>query len=206
MSYYIEKHVPDLSGLTTGWVGHFTKALMTGTRGSYQYHALYHNFIRLVEASIQAYSAARLLTFEYWDSHDSVHISAYSSASSYLEICLTNVDRSMRHMDAILKSPESRDLNQLLPANLTFMDVEPRKRVRLIRNLIHHLEEKIVQGKLVPAKTFFLPVVNGPEIIRGSDTFKQLDRIEVGRVELLFVELASWLQEMAHCAKLMAEA
>lgn len=203
MGYYIEQQIPDLSTLNRRWVGHFIKAMMSDGNETYQYQALKANYIRLTDSAIQMYGVARNLTFEYWDLHDGVHISAYSTASSYFESCLTNVHRASQHMHSLLSGPNSGELKKVLPAALTFTSNEFKKKISVLRNTVQHLEQKIVAGDPIPERTFFMPVASGPEIRRGNDTFKQLDRIEIGTKHLAFSDLASWLREMAWCAEIL---
>lgn len=66
------------------------------------------------------------------------------------------------------------------------------------------MEERILKSKTVPEKTFFYPVAFGPEIKKGDDTFKQIDRIVIGTEEPKFADLADWLRDMAQCAEAMS--
>jgi hypothetical protein len=80
-------------------------------------------------------------------------------------------------------------------------------RFRLMRHEVHHLEELVMDGRLQEGQSFALKP-DGPEIphpTKANQTIKTVDRLTIGTREVSFVELATWLREMARVAEKIAE-
>ena len=76
-----------------------------------------------------------------------------------------------------------------------------------MRHEIHHLEEMVMDGRLQEGQPFALRP-DGPESahpIEANQTIKTVDRLIIATREISFVELATWLKEMARVAERIAE-
>jgi hypothetical protein len=205
MGYHIDlTNFLDLSGVERKFVSHFTKAMMTGGLGSYPEAAIKTNFIRLVDSAIDEYEEARRLTSIYWAPSNVVRIGSWTVSSSHFETCLTNAHRAIGHMEALLQAGAASDVANAIKSPPLFMEPTVIKKMNLIRNQIQHVEENVLRGKIIRPGTNFFPVADGPDQDRGTETFKVIDRIKIGTIDLMFSDLCPWLRDMARCAGIIA--
>jgi hypothetical protein len=76
-----------------------------------------------------------------------------------------------------------------------------------MRHEIHHLEEMVMDGRLQEGQSFALRP-DGLESAHPTEvnqTIKTVDRLIIGTREISFVELATWLKEMARVAERIAD-
>lgn len=199
--------MPELTEFPNDFPGHWMNILFTKTRpDTYQIHALTTTYVRLVEAAMEDYRLARGLVDEVWVHRDpsSIPIGAHNRASAYLEACLTNMHRAVRCMNKIRNRPDvPSDLKSLIPQRVRFTEPLIADRIRDVRDAVHHLEEKVLKGR-VPEQTPFMVQAVGPETpVREEpgQTLKTIDRLQIGSHEIKFLELYAWLLEMGECAE-----
>ncbi len=173
---------------------------------SYQVNALASTYVRLVEAALVEYRMGQPRLQEFWDTHDSVKLSAMHRAiSPHFETCLTDMHRAIACFIRLRRHKELPDsLKAILSADKPgFIADRVSDRLREVRNATHHLEERVIKGEIEGGEAFVLSA-DGPETPHASEpnqTVKTIDRLKIGSSELLFSELASWLVEMGRFAE-----
>jgi len=78
----------------------------------------------------------------------------------------------------------------------------------MMRNEILHLEESVLNGKVLEGQSFALRP-DGSEIPHPSEanqTIKTIDRLVIGSHEIKFRDLVIWLTEMMHVVARIVEA
>ncbi len=76
-----------------------------------------------------------------------------------------------------------------------------------MRDAVHHLEEKVVNGKVTEGQSIALRPV-GQEVAHFTEpgqTVKTFDRLEIGPHQLLFSDIVFWLSEMSTVAAKIAQ-
>jgi hypothetical protein len=194
--------IPDLSELKTFYGEHYLNITFLGNRvGNFQVASLISAFVRLTEASIHQYQSGRAHVETFWNTHQSIAMSAILLGSSYFESCLVSVHRGIEHMNKIRNRADvPDDLKALLPRRLRFIEADAAARIKEFRDTIQHLDEKVLNGE-VPEGTYAAVMATGPITPTGDgNELKRIDRLSIGTKELEFSHLAEWLREMSECA------
>ena len=87
-----------------------------------------------------------------------------------------------------------------------FVAAAASDQIRDMRNAIHHLEERVMDGSIEAQETFTLKP-DGPETPHATEpgqTDKTIDRLIIGKQEIMFANLAAWLAEMGRFADKLA--
>lgn len=70
--------------------------------------------------------------------------------------------------------------------------------IRALRDTIHHMDEKLYKGQIAEGESYSVrpdgPEVNHP--IEPNQTIKTINRLVVGKSQVLFRDLATWIKEM----------
>ena len=98
------------------------------------------------------------------------------------------------------------DLKSLFPQKPHFTTDAVAGKVRGVRDAIQHMDERVVSGD-IPKWTPFALMATGPETLVPESTqiLKVIDRLRIGKNELLFFDLVAWLIEMGDCAELISK-
>lgn len=203
---YVTIDVPEISDYPKGFPSFWLKTVFVGAVSqNYQVNALVNTYIRITEAALVEYRLGGQKLREFWDDHTSFNIGAISRSVSHFESCLfgvyraTNCFRRLRNRN----DPISRMLNA---EKATFATDAKFEQLREFRNEITHVEELIMNGQLKEGEPVGLSPT-GPEVAHpteASQTNKTVDRLVIGSREVLFIDLAMSLREMAGFAEKIA--
>ncbi len=206
---YVHIEASEIDEYAAGFPQYWLKTIFIQTISTrYQINALASTYVRLVEAAITEYNLGIVKLREFWNTHTSLNLGAMHRSTSHFEGCLSNMYRATncfrklrRHRD---QDPLSVALNADKPSFATDAIAD---RFRLMRHEVHHLEELVMDGRLQEGQSFALKP-DGPEIphpTEANQTIKTVDRLTIGTRKVSFVELATWLREMARVAEKIAE-
>ncbi|MBX9657613.1 MAG: hypothetical protein K2X00_03535 [Nitrospiraceae bacterium] len=207
---YLLIDIPELDELPKSFPQYWLKIMFIGTISkSFQVNSLTSTYLRLVEAAIAEYRLGHTKLKEFWDTHDTIYLSAMHRSVSHFESCLSDMHRAINCFTRLRRHrelPESlrRVLNKQKPH---FIASQVSDQLRLFRNDIHHLDKLLNDGRLKPGQPISL-MPDGPEVPHPSEqnqTNKTIDRLIIAQRELKFVDLAKWLAEMAVFAGKIAE-
>ena len=128
---------------------------------------------------------------------------------AHFESCLSDMHRAINCFTRLRRHKDLPDrlrlvLNEERPR---FVAGQISDQLRSIRNKIHHLEKLVMDGRLEEGQSFTL-TPDGPETphpTESNQTIKTIDRLIIAQRELLFINLATWLAEMAHFAEKIAK-
>jgi hypothetical protein len=206
---YVEFNLPTVPKPCTAVSNYWLRYFFVGSLSqNHQINALANTYMRLVEAAIIEYGLGSGALREVWDDHTSIGLGPMHRAISHFESCLTDMHRAinayrrLRRHKAI--DPFSRYLADPKPAFATDGIAGP---VRQMRDEIHHLEEKVVDGRISEGQ-FIALKPDGPEVPHPTEqgqTVKTFDRLVIGSRELTFSSIATVLQEMSAVAARIAQ-
>lgn len=164
--------------------------------------------MRLVEAAIVEYRLGSEALVRGWSDHNSLGLRAMHQSISHFESCISDMHRAIAAYRR-LRNHRDRD-----PLSVYLADVKPAFisdsiafRVRDMRDAIHHLEEKVVNGEITQGQPIALKP-DGEEIPHPSEvgqTTKTFDRLVIGPHVLKFADIAVWLMEMSSVAARIAQ-
>lgn len=150
-------------------------------------YALIVNFIRLVDLSIIEYQSGRELLFKFWNTHDSIAISAINLAAGHFEACISNVKRSINYLKSIRSYPPlSMQVKNFLPRSLHILKSETERKISSLRHTIQHLEKQIQSGCITEGQAIYLKP--------GQNS------LDLCGLSITYVELAFWLTELHECS------
>lgn len=203
----VQLELPDLPEFPHGFPRHWMNVIFTGNRpDTYQIYAITTTYVRLVEAAFAEYRQGRSLVHATWNRRDpsTIPIGAHNLACASFKSCLTNMHRAVRCMLKIRGRPDvPQALKDLLPVRPRFVEARVADRIRDVRDAIQHLEGQVLDGT-IPEKTPFMLGAVGPETSipeEPGQTLKTIDRLQIGKFEITFLELCTWLKEMGQCAE-----
>ncbi len=201
----IELGLPDLAEFPKGFPDYWLNITFTNNQPiPYKVRAIITTYVRLVEAAIIEYRQARSLMHSVWNDSLSTRLGDHHRAAANFEACITNMHRAVRFMIQIRHRTDiPTELKKRIPQKPQFTEYRISNRIRNVRDAIHHLDEKIIEGSLSDNAPFALQAT-GPETPipeEPGQTLKSIDRLKIGRLEIKFVELHKWLVEMGHCAE-----
>ncbi|MDD5324653.1 MAG: hypothetical protein PHR71_04985 [Polaromonas sp.] len=102
--------------------------------------------------------------------------------------------RLRRHKD--LPASQQQALNEERPR---FVAATVADQIRDMRNAIHHLNKRVMDGSIQAQETFNLKPdgLETPHATEANQTDKTIDRLTIGKQEIMFADLAAWLQRWA---------
>lgn len=205
----IEFELPDIQVPTQAISEYWLRYAFVGSPSqSSQVNALANTYMRLCEAAIVEYRLGSIALREVWADPASLGLRTLHRSVSHFESCITDVHRAIAAYRR-LRNHRARD-----PLSLHLADVKPAfisdqisYQVRAIRDAVHHLEEKVVNGDVAEGQPIALKP-DGHELPHPSatgQTIKTYDRLAIGPHILKFSELAELLAEMSYVASKVAE-
>lgn len=202
---YIEFDTPDISEFSSGFPGYWLKSIFIQSPSEkYQVNALTSTYIRLVEAALFEYSSGISKLKEFYGTNSSINISALHRSVSHFEACISNMHRAINCFRRLRRDRDKDPLAMHLNAEKSNFAAEAvAKKLRDMRNEIHHLDEMVLDGRVSNGQPFALGA-SGRETAHPSEpnqTIKTIDRICIGSKEIKFQELHTWLTEMAGFAQ-----
>ncbi len=204
---YVTIAIPEIDEYQDGFPAFWRNLYFVGSISqNFEVNALVLSYVRLVEAALIEYRLGASKFKEYWDIR-SIGLDAVFRSVAHFESCLSSMDRAIKCYQRLRRhkggDPVVLLLNHSVPS---FFREKIAKRIRDIRNEIHHLDEHLIQGTFREGQWLALRPY-GPEAPHPSEdgqTVKTFDRLAIAGRELLFVDLASWLREMSDTANIMA--
>jgi hypothetical protein len=205
---YMSIEVPEIAEYAKGFPAFWVKTLFVGTVSqNFQVNALASTYVRLVEAALVEYRLGSSKLKEFWDTHESLNLSAMHRCIAHFESCLSDMLRAINCYRRLRRNKDQDPLSLALNAErATFAADAVADQVRNMRNEIHHLDEKLIEGRLQEGQWIALRP-DGPERphpTEAQQTIKSIDRLAIAGRELLFSDLATWLKEMGYVADKIA--
>ena len=186
----LKYNIPDLSGLKPFSVTFMMYHVFAGggPKG-HEAYGLLMNFVRLVDLTIREYENGRMALNQFVATDDFSSLGFFFRASAHFEVCISTLKRSMNHLIRMRRERKiSQPLKDLLPKTLRGRKVERvRDDVRVLRDAIQHLEERILKGETPTGKPIALMPCE--------------DCVELGGYRILYSDLAKWLRELHGCAR-----
>lgn len=185
-----------------------TNTFGPGVSGDYQVRALATTFVRLVESAVRRYRQGVAGTQEYWGTHDKIAFGAIQEATSHFESCVSDMHRAINCFTRLRRHQRLGALAAINNRRPVFVSDQVHDQLRNARNEIHHMERMVMDGEVSEGQSISIRA-DGPEVIHPSEdgqTIKTIDRLAVGRYEILFSDVAEWLAEMAEFCELMTSA
>ena len=206
---YIEFDIPEIAEYPSGFPSYWLKSLFIQSPSNrYQINALTSTFVRLVEAALIEYHAGATKLREFWSTHQSLNLGAMHRSVSHFETCLSNMYRATNCFRRLRRDRQQDPLSQALNIEKVYFASDAvADKFRTIRNEIHHLEEMVMDGRIIDGQPFALKP-DGPEVPHPAEfnqTIKTIDRLVIGTREIKFRELTTLLEEMAGVAVRIAE-
>jgi len=206
---HISIEVPEISEYSQGFPRHWLRGFfIRSVSSNYQVNALASAYVRLVEAGLVEYRLGGSKLREFWGTHDSINLGAMHRSIAHFESCLLDMHRAVNFYRRLRRHRAKDPLSLALNAERCRFATDPvATQLRLMRDEIHHLDEVLMDGKLKEGHPLALRP-DGPERPHPSEsnqTIKSIDRLAIGRRELLFADLAAWLREMGRYAQKIAD-
>lgn len=142
---------------------------------------LWINYVRIVDQAIYEYHLAREKMEEHINTDNNV-FSPLLRCSTHLENCIACIRKAIRFARAIRKNQAA----PYIPRMDLLSDSGSRKIMRT-RNILEHLEEKLINGELNDEGTIMVA--------------PQEKHLIVGTTAISYDELSSWLNDLFHLAE-----
>jgi hypothetical protein len=203
----VEIAIPELTQYPNGFPSHWMNIIFLGNRpDDYKSHAIITTYVRLVEGAYVHYRNARQLVQAVWNNHGAIAIGSHNLSSIYFEDCINSMHRAVLCMKGIRHNREVPEgLRSMFPDTPHFTKDAIANRIRGIRDVIQHMDARVLKGQIPEGTTFMLtatgPETPVPESNQPNQTLKRIDRLAIGDAEVLFTELVAWLREMGKCAE-----
>jgi hypothetical protein len=127
---------------------------------------------------------------------------------SHFESCISDMLRATNCYEKLRRNKDQDPLALALNVDKpSFTTKAIADRFRQMRNEIYHLEEMVMDGRLLEGQPFALKP-DGPETPHPTETdqtIKTVDRLVIGAREVLFAEVVASLKEMARVAEKIAK-
>ncbi len=202
----IKIDVPQLSQKGAYFPRHWMNVTLLDNRpDDYRVHAIVSTYVRLVEASFAQYELGRIHLNVFWNTHNGIAMADYNLSGSHFESCINSMHRAILCAKKIRGSKHvPGDIKALITQKPAFLANKVAFRLRKIRDMIQHMDEMVLKGKIEMGTSFSLRT-DGPEIpIEDHDqpnqTLKTIDRLTLGDQTILMSELTLWLNEMRQVA------
>lgn len=142
---------------------------------------LWVNYVRIVDQTIYEYHLARECMEEFVTTDNSV-LSPLFRCSTHLENCIISIRKAINFARSIRR-------NQDLPhiPKMALLSDSGSKSIVDTRNMLEHLEEKLVKGELEEKSTIMLA--------------PQEKYLSVGSIVITYEQLPSWLTELFKLAE-----
>ena len=204
--------VPELLEFPNAFFGtYWVKTVFLGSvSSSYPVNALASTYVRLVQTAITEYRHAGTDLRRFWGTHDAIALGSMQQAIGHYETCLTSMHRAIccfvrlrRHIDVPIALRNNLNLEK--PG---FIANNVSDQLREIRNAIHHVEDRLLNGSILPGTHFSLQP-DGPvtpiEDDQPNQTLKTIDRLVIGDIEISLRSICDWLVEMGHYAEKISD-
>lgn len=207
---YIEFDLPDVPLKPDAFARYWLSSIFINPASTrYEINALASTYIRLVSAGLVEYEEGSKRLRDFWATHTSFNLGAMHRSISHFESCIFNLNRATNCFRR-LRGDRLHDsvAVALRQQKFCFSQDEIADRIREMRNEIIHLENSVLDGQIAQGHSFTLRP-DGPEVPHPTEenqTLKTIDRLVIGAHEILFRELAQWLQEMADAVARITEA
>lgn len=167
------------------------------------------HFIRLTDSALQEYrrGSERLLEFIARRSDD--FMVSFTRSASHFEHCVTSLHRAILHLQMLLKESKDSAVASFLKEHAppVASDANVIAKLKKFRHFIHHVDERLLHGEIQDGEWVALRP-NGPELPdpeREGHLIRIFDRLSINNQDILFRDLAKWLQEMATTAQALAD-
>lgn len=205
---YTSIEIPEIEDYPKGFPNFWINLIFVGSVSkSFKVNALAYSYVRLVEAALVEYRLGTSKLNEFWSTHDSFDMVAMHRSIAHFESCLSNMHRAINFYKRLRRNKEQDQLSLMLTSNRTTFATEAvAKKIRDVRNEIHHLDEHLINDNWQEGQWIALRP-DGPErphLTEKNQTIKSFDRLVIANDEILFSDLANWLNELAHVANNIA--
>ena len=206
---YVSIEIPEISEFPEGFPAFWVTSLFVQSLSEdFKVNALVSSYIRLVESALREYRYSSNELKSFWEPSMSLNLRAMHKAITHFETCITNMHRARNCYKKIRKNQElPTELKKLLSNERpTFINDNISRRLADVRNQIHHQEEHVLKGE-IPEGTQFLLSPYGEETPvddEPNQTLKKFDRLKIGNLEILFLELSQWLTEIGRLAEIIS--
>lgn len=161
-------------------------------------------YMRLTEAALTEYRLGKEKVEEFWTTHSHFNFGAALRATTHFECCLADMKLGIRVFTVLRKDKAlpCRMRTYLSQHKPKFVKDAENKTLLEMRDEIHHVEEHVIRGKIIPDQYIAL-LPTGPETDHPTEpgqAVKTIDRLVIGGYELLFSDLAALLKEMVEFA------
>jgi hypothetical protein len=198
--------VPEIPDYPKGFPNYWLRSFLIGPISTnLLVNALAGTYVRLVEAALVEYRLGASNLQESWNTGG---LNAIQRCVAHFESCLLDMHRAVNFYRRLRRHRGRDPLTLALNAEKPRFarEIEARK-LRHMRDEIHHLDEILVNGKLKPGQPIALRP-DGLERVHPTElnqTIKSIDRLIIGRRVLLFADLAALLREMGHYAEKISD-
>lgn len=206
---YVEFDIPDVIQHAGSFQSYWPKSIFIQSPSNrYQITAVTSTYVRLVEAALVEYQLGATRLKEFYGTHSSGNLWALRTSMYHFETCISSMNRATNCFRRLRNDRWQDPLAQMLRADkANFATEQGNQRFLAIRNAIHHLEEMVMDGRIVAGQPFALSA-DGQEVQHPTEpnqTIKTIDKLVLGSHEIRFSEIATCLIEMAAFAKKMAD-
>jgi len=205
----VEMKIPALTRFSNGFPTFWLSQLFSGHHSTnFQERAVIATYMRLVEGWCVYYEYGRRHAEGIWREGIGIPMGGINLTATYFESCITSMHRAVLCMRRIRGGVGREELVRVFRTKLDFVNDKVANRLRDMRDSIQHTDGQILDGA-IPENTPFALTVTGPEVPvadpkQRGQTLKTIDRLVLGDNELLFAELATWLNEMGECAEIIS--
>lgn len=208
----IELQIAPLTRHADGFPGYWTKTtFISRPFETYEGHAILSNFVRLVDGVGRSYRNAKALTEIVYAPNSGWRSSESHAAVLQFDCCIIWMHRAICcwRRARVLPNPPKK-IAAVLMVKRAFSSGKNADLIRAMRDSLTHIESKVINGR-VPTNTPYCPFATGPEIPAPTEknfqqTKKIIDRLVVGKDEILFTQLVALIEEMGDCAASIADA
>lgn len=197
----VEFNIPELddSGIRSGRI--LQRIFRAEGPKNYQDNAVLENLVRLTHHAAVEYNLGREGTHKYWNpSGATLHMGAIHRATTHFETCVTNVHRAIRFLQVIRQNeqilPNARGN---LPIALGIYGEDLQTKIRNFRHAIQHQEERLLKGNIAEGE-IFMTLPTGDEVTVENQSVLTVDRLELGKEQLKFSDLAQCITDLRACA------
>jgi hypothetical protein len=197
----VEINIPELDDSSIR-PGRILERMFRGAGpASYQDNAVSENLVRLTRHAAVEYNLGREGTLTYWEpGGTTLDMGAIYRATTHFETCVTNVHRAIRFLKVISQNeqilPNARGN---LPVGLRIYGEVLQTKISRFRNAVQHQEERLLKGKIAEGE-IFMTLPTGDEVTVKHRSVLTIDRLELGKEQLKFSDLAQCITDLRACA------
>lgn len=184
---------------------------------SWQVNVLASTFVSLAQnAALEYRQACQYAKTVYVDRGTGIQLGALHMMARRFENVISNMHRAMAAFKQLRGHEQApREFAKYLKANRPAFSSEkvdgkdgPAKRVREMRNAIHHTDEQVGKGQIQPGEPVHIALAGmtypAPDNVQPNQTLKIYDRLALGPHEIRLEDLCDWLTEMGQQAQYIA--